>query len=305
MGQNVMKALMIGNLKRIEELWGKLEKSDMLFDIPIIVLEDDSNCPELISENVEHIFLTDILGLDMKSYDTFFVCSQFQEELKKILIELGADEEKIYEDINAHQLFLTAEQRMKQIENRIYNRDQVHYLSPNVSVGAFTYGTPTIRVFRSEEQVIIGKFCSIADNVSIFGGGEHKTDWGTTYPFNVFFSDFPDIKEHPASKGKVVIGNDVWLASGCKIMSGVTIGDGAVVAANALVAKDVPPYAIVGGNPAKIIKYRFEADLIKKFLEMKWWDWEYQDIYHAVPLLQSNCYEELFEYYDRVVRKKI
>lgn len=294
---------MIGNLGRIEGLWSELEKSELVFDTPVIVLEDDSIAPETVMDNVEYIYLQNIISLDIESYDLFFICSQFQEELRSLLAQLGIAKEKMYEDENVQQLFITAEQRMKQLENEIYSRDQVRYILPNVSVGAFTYGTPVIRVFRSQERVVIGKFCSIADNVVIFGGGEHKTDWGTTYPFNVFLPDFSGITEHPATKGDVIIGNDVWLASGCKIMSGVTIGDGAVVAANALVAKDIPPYAIVGGNPAKVIKYRFDEDLIKKFLEIKWWDWEYQDIYYAVPLLQSNCYEELFEYYNRVVRK--
>lgn len=303
MKKNIIKTLMIGNLGRMEDLRKKLEKSDLLFNVCTFILEDDRSFPESANSNVEYLFLKDIIGIDVASYDLFFICSQFQEELKKIFLQLGVNEEKIYEDVDSQLWFMTAGQRMEQIKNMIYNRDQVQYILPNVSAGAFTYGIPIIRIYRPEEQIIIGKFCSIADNVTIFGGGEHRTDWGTTFPFNNIFPDFPNIKAHPASKGKVVIGNDVWLASGCKIMSGVTIGDGAVVAANALVAKDVPPYAIVGGNPAKVIKYRFDDDLIKRFLEIKWWDWEYQDIYYAVPLLQSNCYEELFEYYNRVVRK--
>lgn len=305
MKKNIIKALLIGNLNRIEALWSKLEKSELDFDIPTIVLEDGSISSETIMDNVQCVFLKDILSLDVEAYDLFFICSQFQEELRNLLAQLGVAKEKMYKDESVQQLFITAEQRMKQIENEIYSRDQIRYASPNISVGAFTYGIPVIRVFRPQERIEIGKFCSIADNVVIFGGGEHKTDWGTTYPFNVFLPDFSSITEHPATKGNVVIGNDVWLASGCKIMSGVTIGDGAVVAANALVTKDVPPYAMVGGNPAKVIKYRFDEDLINKFLEIKWWDWEYQDIYHAVPLLQSNCYEELFEYYNRVVHKKL
>lgn len=304
MEKGIIKVLLIGNLERVEELWNELQESELVFDIPVIVLEDNGIAAETCMNNVECICLENIILLDIKSFDLFFVCSQFQNELRTVLAKLGVSEEKVFEDRNVRQLFMTADQRMKQMENEIYNRDQIHYLSPNVSVGAFTYGTPIIRVFRPQEKVVIGKFCSIADNVVIFGGGEHKTDWGTTYPFNVFLPDFSNIMGHPASKGDVVIGNDVWLASGCKIMSGVTIGDGAVIAANALVTKDIPPYSVVGGNPAKFLKRRFAPDVIKRFLEIKWWDWEYRDIYHAIPLIQSNAYEELFKYYDNIVVNK-
>ena len=87
-------------------------------------------------------------------------------------------------------------------------------------------------------------------------------------------------------------------------MSGVTIGDGAVVAANALVTKDVPAYAIVGGNPAELIRYRFSEKIRQRLLEIKWWDWEDKDIYYAVPLLQSSNFEELFKYYEENVLAK-
>lgn len=92
----------------------------------------------------------------------------------------------------------------------------------------------------------------------------------------------------PATKGDIVIGNDVWIGKEATILSGVTIGDGAVVGCKALVAKDVPPYTIVGGNPAKVIKKRFPNDIIEKLLKIKWWDWEDEKIEKAIPLLLSN-----------------
>ncbi|MFX3636497.1 MAG: CatB-related O-acetyltransferase [Candidatus Pristimantibacillus sp.] len=120
--------------------------------------------------------------------------------------------------------------------------------------------------------------------------------WGTTYPFSSFMQEFSYIKGVPQSNGNVVIGNDVWMGLSSTIMSGVKIGDGAVIAAHALVTKDVPPYAIVGGNPAKVIKYRFPQNIIDKLLQMKWWDWELHHIEQAIPLLQSQDLFGLIRY---------
>ena len=104
---------------------------------------------------------------------------------------------------------------------------------------------------------------------------------------------FGYIKGHPCTKGDIIIGNDVWIAQGVRILSGVTIGDGAVIAANACVSKDVGPYEIWGGVPAKRIKYRFERSIITRLKEMKWWDWDSERIIEAIPYLQSNNFEEL------------
>lgn len=166
-----------------------------------------------------------------------------------------------------------------------------------VEVGDFTYGEPQVLGFVDGINCKIGKFCSIAEGVKIALGMEHRPDWNTTFPFNVFFPEFRYIKGHPSSKGDVIIGNDVWLGMDVIILSGVTIGDGAVIAAGSLVVKDVPPYTIVGGNPAKTIKNRFPEEIVLKFMEMKWWDWPYEKIENAIPLLQSEKFEELYEYY--------
>lgn len=131
--------------------------------------------------------------------------------------------------------------------------------------------------------------------MQLFLGGNHRTDWVTTYPFGHIHQEaFKWHGEgHPATKGDITIGNDVWLGSGCTIMSGITIGDGAVVSANSTVVKDVPAYAIVGGNPAKIVKYRFTEKQIKALRENPWWEKSDQEIQELIPLLCSSNIDEL------------
>lgn len=176
---------------------------------------------------------------------------------------------------------------------RINNHD-------GMDIGTFTYGKPKVLEWGEGAKVHIGKFCSIADNVVIMAGGEHNTDWITTYPFNKLCKDaYSNIKGHPKTKGDVWIGNDVWIARDAKIMSGVTICDGAVIAANAVVTHNVLPYSVYGGVPAKFIKYRLPKPLIHKLLNLKWWDWPIEKIAEAVPLLQSNNYELFIETYGR------
>jgi len=171
------------------------------------------------------------------------------------------------------------------------------YSQDNVFIGDFTYGNPLVLDKGVSTRLTIGKFCSIAAEVTIFLGGEHRSEWMTTYPFNVFLNEFNYIKGHPKSKGDVKIGNDVWIGRRATILSGVTIGDGAIIGASALVTKSVPPYAIVGGNPVKFIKYRFNKSMIKKLQEIKWWDWDLEKIKEAVPILQSKDYKGLVKYY--------
>ena len=169
----------------------------------------------------------------------------------------------------------------------------------------YTYGIENIRVrsWGEPTDILIGSFTSIADNVQIFKGGNHNPDWVSTYPFGHLHTNvFPWHGEgQPSTKGDVVIGNDVWLGSGCTIMSGITIGDGAVVAANATVVKDVPPYAVVGGNPAKVLKYRFTEEQIAKLLEKPWWELPDDRIKKLVPLLCSknidDCISKIAEYW--------
>lgn len=159
---------------------------------------------------------------------------------------------------------------------------------PRVAIGRYTYGTPLCKVWGDSDRIEIGSFCSIGEGVVILGGGEHRTDWVSTYPFAQVFDLAPRrIEGHPATKGPTVIGNDVWLAFGCTILSGVSIGSGAVVGAGAVVTKDVPPYAIVGGNPARVLRHRFNPETVAGLLEVRWWDWPIEAILENAELLSK------------------
>lgn len=163
-------------------------------------------------------------------------------------------------------------------------------------IGEFSYGRPKVRFPESGAKLAIGRFCSIADRVEILLGGNHRTDWVSTYPFAAMTGLFPTaarLEGHHASGGDVVIGHDVWLGSGAMILSGVSIGHGAVVAARAVVTRDVPPYAIVGGNPAKPIRYRFDGATVAALLEAAWWDLPRDELEPLIPLIQSDRVEAL------------
>ena len=144
-------------------------------------------------------------------------------------------------------------------------------------IGAWTYGAPDIQDWGGA-TVRIGKFCSIAQGVTILLGGEHRVEWVSTYPFDAFVEKAPPPYASDRGKGDVVIGNDVWIGREALILSGVKVGDGAVIASRAVVVKDVPPYAIVGGNPAKVIRFRFEPGQIEALLQLRWWDWPIERI---------------------------
>lgn len=159
-----------------------------------------------------------------------------------------------------------------------------------MNIGKYSYGTPMIRFPNKQSKLTIGNFCSIGQDVIIYLGGEHKTDYVTTYPFGYLHKNIfkLDREYDKFTKGDVVIGNDVWIADNVTIMSGISIGDGAVIANSSHVVKDVQPYSIVGGNPARLIKYRFSEDQIRSLLEIKWWYWDDAKINECVGLLHDT-----------------
>jgi acetyltransferase-like isoleucine patch superfamily enzyme len=143
------------------------------------------------------------------------------------------------------------------------------------------------------DQVVIGKYCSIAEGIRIVLGGEHPTTWVSTYPFRAAL-DLPGKHTDgmPFSRGDVVIGNDVWIGNDAFLRSGVHIGDGAIVGACTVVTRNVRPYEIVAGNPCRTIKMRFSEEQIAALLEIRWWDWPHEMILENVSLLSSPDIDE-------------
>lgn len=174
--------------------------------------------------------------------------------------------------------------------------------NPNIIIGDYTYYDDFEDVSNFEKNVkyhfdfigdklVIGKFCMIASGASfIMNGGNHLTEATSAYPFAIFGGAWQNAmkdKDYP-SKGDTVIGNDVWIGHDVTIMPGVYVGDGAIIAAKSVVTKNVEPYTIVGGNPARPIKKRFSEDIILKLLKLQWWNWDIQKITQNVELLTSK-----------------
>lgn len=174
---------------------------------------------------------------------------------------------------------------------------------PNIVVGEYTYYDDINGAEQFEQHVthhyeflgdrlIIGKFCAIAKGIEfVMNGANHRMCSVTTYPFNIMGHGWecsvPSLEELPI-KGDTVVGNDVWIGQNVTVMPGINIGDGAIIAANSVVARDVPPYHIVGGNPCRVIKPRFDEELIAYLLELKWWDWSAEKIFCNLEALCSG-----------------
>ena len=159
---------------------------------------------------------------------------------------------------------------------------------PRYKMGVNCYGTPHIKHAHPDTMLSIGNYCSVAKNVEIYLGGNHRIDWVSTYPFPPFFAQASHIQDYVTSRGDVTIGSDVWLCQNTTILSGVTIGHGAVVANGAVVTKNVEPYAIVAGNPAKFIRWRFDEPTREALLNSAWWDWPEDEILSIVHLICSD-----------------
>ncbi len=157
-----------------------------------------------------------------------------------------------------------------------------------MTVGDHTYGCPEVQEPGSS-KLAIGKYCSIADHV-ILVLANHRTDFVTTYPFFSLSFLWPEalpLGSDHAAPGPLVIGSDVWLGVRSLVLPGVSIGDGAIIAAGAVVTRDVPPYAIVAGCPATIIRHRFDAATVASLMRIKWWNWEDEVVAQRMSLIMS------------------
>ena len=204
-------------------------------------------------------------------------------------------------------------------EKKVYPRtgdNQTIYLKnvitdPNIKIGDYTMYNDFVRDPRdfqknnvlyhypvNHDKLVIGKFCSIACGAKfIFTSANHTLKSLSTYPFPIFFEewglDSANITEAWDKKGDIVIGNDVWIGYEAVILSGVAVGDGAIIGARAVVTKDVPPYAIVGGIPARYIRRRFDEKTVTKLMELKWWEWSDEKIKENLSAIQSGRINEL------------
>ena len=178
--------------------------------------------------------------------------------------------------------------------------------NPNIIVGDYTYydDPESVENFNNNvlyhfdfigDKLIIGKFCQIAANVRfIMNGANHATDGFSTFPFCAFGNEWQDVPLTPDYKGDTVIGHDVWIGYNVIVMPGVQIGDGAIIASGAVVTKDVEPYCIVGGNPAKLIRKRFNDETISRLIKLAWWDWPFDKITQYAQAIATGD-ESLFE----------
>ena len=205
------------------------------------------------------------------------------------------------------------------MKNKIYPRTgdkEIIYLKdavtgPNIEIGEYTIYNDFVRDPRDFEKnnvlyhypvngdrLKIGKFCSIACGAKfLFTSGNHSMQSLSTYTFPIFYEewglDAKGIRSAWDNKGDIVIGNDVWIGYEAVILSGVTVGDGAIVGARAVVTKDVPPYTIVAGVPAHPIRKRFDEEVIAKLQALRWWDWDEEKIKRCIPAIQSGDIDAL------------
>ncbi len=179
------------------------------------------------------------------------------------------------------------------------------------SIGRFSYGKPNVLFQDCNSTLVIGSFCSIGGGVTILlgGGHGHHTERVTTFPFDVLGGEegtdwvAPSFdgklqeffKRNSESKKDVIIGNDVWIGLNALILSGVHIGDGAVIGANSVVSKDVEPYSIVAGNPIRVIRKRFSQETIESLLKIAWWNWSIEKINRNLPFLLSSDIKKFIE----------
>lgn len=170
---------------------------------------------------------------------------------------------------------------------------------PQFKIGDGSYGDLSVVAFDECTTLEVGSYCSFARGVCVLLGGNHRVDWVTTFPFSAVDPRFSGYSGHPSSRGNVSIGNDVWVGRDVLILSGVTIGDGAVIGARAVVTRDVAPYTIVAGNPARDVRLRFPQPIVERLLALSWWNWSEDRIAGAMRHLLSDDVEGFLDAAER------
>ena len=204
----------------------------------------------------------------------------------------GPDPNSIYPNENIKQICF--------IKNVVKN--------PNIQIGEYTYYSDENGAEDFEKRVThlydfigdklhMGKFCAIASGIEfVMNGANHRMDSITTYPFNIMGGGWekttPTLNDLPL-KGDTIVGNDVWIGQNVTVMPGMQIGDGAIIAANSVVTNNIPAYHVAGGNPIRVIKKRFDDELISYLLELKWWDWSPEKIFNNLEILCSANLPEI------------
>ena len=189
-------------------------------------------------------------------------------------------------------------EKKRRIWSKYGNLTRFHFEGERYDIGDNTYGVPTVHSYDLHTKLKIGKYCSLAAGIQIVLGGNHHVKWVSTYAFYQEVPTFPNwlkIGENSTYRGDVKIGNDVWIGRNALILSGAEIGDGAVIGAGAVVAGKIPPYSIAVGNPAKVIRKRFDDDVIDKLLKIKWWDWPTNRINQYLTLICSENVDEFIK----------
>jgi acetyltransferase-like isoleucine patch superfamily enzyme len=169
-----------------------------------------------------------------------------------------------------------------------------------LAIGEHSYGNPSVVAYPGDTgRVRIGRYCSIADGATLLIGGNHRLDWVSTYPLRASFG-LPGALEdgHPASKGEIEIGNDVWIGNEVMILSGVEVGNGAALAARAVITTDVRPYSLVAGNPAREVRRRFDDTTVDALLRIAWWEWPDELVRERVGAINDTDVAAFVSRYD-------
>jgi chloramphenicol O-acetyltransferase type B len=184
------------------------------------------------------------------------------------------------------------------IDSGFWKELRVRIRDPRVSIGRATYGGPRFILYSADDRIEIGRYCSIAGGTSIMGGGgEHRYHNTSTFPFHWFHGEDPEAEvadptkiryRNAVNKGVTRIGSDVWIGYGATILAAVSVGHGAVIGASAVIGSDVPPFAIMVGNPGRCLKKRFDDAYIERILAIHWWDWKPEYVYQYQDALSSE-----------------